>query len=254
MGKVSATTNSGPWSTSFQAEGIKSDGYRVNNSLEQQNAVGDIRYTTADFTAYFDVSGDNQHLGFPGPRTVDPSIGLNELATDRKGTNTPFDYGNKQDANATGGFTKTLWNGAELIVDGGYRNKQTQAAFLDGTDPFFFSYVNATLQTWSLTPRLSIKNSMFGLPSTILTGVDFYDYNYVQDHRNVQGAIPIHTYDLSHRFVLWRPDSGHPCYRDRPVEQRSRLRRGILLRHAGGAAGHHPSQSRAAYRHRTPFQ
>jgi len=30
-----------------------------------------------------------------------------------------------------------------------------------------------------------------------------------------------------------------PRYRDRPVEQRSRLRRGILLRHAGGTAGHH---------------
>jgi len=210
MGKVSTTTNSGPWSTSFQAEGIKSDGYRVNNSLNQQNATGDIRYTTPDFTAYFDVSGDNQHLGFPGPRTVDPSIGLNELATDRKGTDTPFDFGNKQDANATGGFTKTLWNGAELIVDGGYRNKQTQAAFLDGTDPFFFSYVNATLQTWSLTPRLSIKNSMFGLPSTILTGVDFYDYNYVQDHRNVPGAIPIHTYDLSQQTLgaYWQQTIG----------------------------------------------
>ena len=30
------------------------------------------------------------------------------------GTNTPFDYANKQGANATAGFTKTLWNGADL--------------------------------------------------------------------------------------------------------------------------------------------
>ena len=85
MASVSATTNSGPWSTSFYGNGIKSDGYRVNNALEQRSGVGDLRYTTPDFTAYLNLSGDNQHLQFPGPRTVDPSIGLNQLVTDRQG-------------------------------------------------------------------------------------------------------------------------------------------------------------------------
>jgi len=47
------------------------------------------------------VSGDDQKLGFPGGRLVDPSIGVNELVTDRCGTGTPFDYGNQQGANAT---------------------------------------------------------------------------------------------------------------------------------------------------------
>jgi iron complex outermembrane recepter protein len=210
IGAVSVTTNSGPWSTSFHGNGITSDGYRSNNSLRQVNGVGDLRYTTPDFTAYFNLSGDNQHLGFPGPRTVDPSIGLNELAANRTGTDTPFDYGNKKDANVTAGFTKTIVNGVDLIIDGGYRNKQTDSAFLDGTDPFFFSYVNATLQTWSLTPRLSVKSTVFGLPSTILTGIDFYDYTYVQDHRNVPGAIPIHTYDLAQQSLgaYWQQTVG----------------------------------------------
>ena len=210
IGAVSVTTNSGPWSTSFHGNGITSDGYRTNNDLRQFNGVGDLRYTTPDFTAYFNLSGDNQHLGFPGPRTVDPSIGLNELATNRTGTDTPFDYGNKKDANVTAGFTKTIVNGVDLIIDGGYRNKQTDAAFLDGPDPFFFSYVNATLQTWSLTPRLSVKSTVFGLPSTILTGIDFYDYSYVQDHRNVPGAIPIHSYDLAQQSLgaYWQQTVG----------------------------------------------
>jgi iron complex outermembrane recepter protein len=123
LASVSATTNKGPWSTSFFGNGINSDGYRVNNALSQQNAIGEIRYTRSGFTAFFNVFGDNQHLGLPGGRTVNPSIGVNEIVTARNGTDSPLDYANQQGANATAGFTKTLWNGAELIVDGGVRNK-----------------------------------------------------------------------------------------------------------------------------------
>src|SRR6202035_3278904 len=104
QGSASVTTNQGPWSTSFFANGVNTDGYRTNNALSQQNGVGEVRYTTPDFTAFFNVSGDNQELGFPGGRTVNPSTGVNELVTARSGTDTPFDFGNKQGANATAGF------------------------------------------------------------------------------------------------------------------------------------------------------
>src|SRR6185295_6468475 len=43
---ASASSNAGPWSTSFSGVQINSDGYRVNNRLAQQNAIGDVRYTT----------------------------------------------------------------------------------------------------------------------------------------------------------------------------------------------------------------
>ena len=84
MASVSAATNSGPWSTSFYGNGIKSDGYRVNNALDQRNGVGNIHYTTPDLTAFLTVSGDDQKLGLPGGRLVDPSIGVNQLVTDRR--------------------------------------------------------------------------------------------------------------------------------------------------------------------------
>src|SRR5258705_844331 len=171
LANVSVSTNSGPWSTSFYGNAIKSDGYRVNNALDQRDGVGNINYTTPDLTAFLTLSGDDQKLGLPGGRTVTPT-GLNQLLTDRTGTNTPFDYGNKQGANATAGFTKTLWNGAELIVDGGVRDKKQQSGFFGNSPSITFNYVDTHLQTWSLTPRLSIKNPILGVPSTILTGVD----------------------------------------------------------------------------------
>jgi iron complex outermembrane recepter protein len=207
MASVSTALNSGPWSTSFYGNAIKSDGYRANNALDQRNGVGNLNYTTPDLKAFLTVTGDDQKLGFPGGRTVDPSIGLNQLVTDRRGTNTPFDYGNQQGASATAGFTKTLWNGAELIVDGGVRDKKTQSGFF-GAIPFasplpsFSStYNDASLQTWSITPRLSIKNSILGVPSHILTGIDYYDATFRQDRGAFKGLAPTHIYDLSQQTL-----------------------------------------------------
>ena len=210
FGSISATTNLGPWSSSAYGNAIQSDGYRVNNALTQRNAIGDIRYTTPDLSAFLTLSGDNQHLGLPGGRIVDPGAGINQLATDRRGTASPFDYADKQGFNATAGFTKTLWNGAELIVDGGVRNKWQQAGFFGATTAVPFNYVDTTLTTWSITPRLSIKNPMFGLPSTILTGIDYYDATYHSDRPLFKGAAPIHVFDLRQQTLAayWQQTVG----------------------------------------------
>jgi iron complex outermembrane receptor protein len=201
LGNVSASTNSGPWSTSFYGNAIKSDGYRVNNALDQINGIGNINYTTPDLKAFVTLSGDDQKLQLPGGRIVDPAAGINELLTDRRGTSTPFNYTNKQGANVTAGFTKSLWNGADLIVDGGVRDKKQQGGFF-GTDLTMpFNYVDSHLQTWSITPRLSIKNAIFGVPSNILTGIDYYDATYHSDRPEFKGAPPIHVYDLSQQTL-----------------------------------------------------
>jgi iron complex outermembrane receptor protein len=207
MASVSTALNSGPWSTSFYGNAIKSDGYRENNALDQRNGVGNLNYTTPDLKAFLTVTGDDQKLGLPGGRIVDPSIGVNELVTNRRGAATPFDYANQQGASATAGFTKTILNGVDLIVDGGVRKKDTQSAFF-GTVPFasplpsFSStYNDASLQTWSITPRLSIKNSILGVPSQILTGIDYYDATFHQDRGAFKGVPPTHIYDLSQQTL-----------------------------------------------------
>ncbi|MBR0695709.1 TonB-dependent receptor [Bradyrhizobium lablabi] len=203
VGSVSATTNSGPWAASFYGNDFKSDGYRVNNAIDQRDGVGNLNYTAPDLTAFLTITGSDQKLGFPGGRFVDPSIGLNELATDRRGSSTPFDYGTQQTASATAGFTRTLMNGVDLIVDGGYRQRDTQSGFF-GTMPsisFASTYNNATLETWSITPRVSIKSAMFGLPSTVLTGIDYYDSTFLQQRGAFKDVPPIHTYDLTQRTL-----------------------------------------------------
>ncbi|WP_291849427.1 TonB-dependent receptor [Bradyrhizobium sp.] len=210
MASVSTALSSGPWSTSFYGNAIKSDGYRVNNALDQRNGVGNLNYTTPGLSAFLTLSGDDQKLGFPGGRLVDPSIGLNQIVTDRRGTRTPFDYGNQQGASATAGFTKTLWNGVDLIIDGGVRDKKQQAGFFGLLPTVPFSYVDSQLQTWSITPRLSIKNMAFGLPSAVLTGVDYYDATYHSARPQSKGAAPIHVYDLQQQTIAgyWQQTVG----------------------------------------------
>ncbi|MDI1262725.1 MAG: TonB-dependent receptor [bacterium] len=203
MAAISTAVNSGPWSASFYGNGIKSDGYRVNNALDQRNGVGNINYTTPDLTAFLTVTGSDQKLGFPGGRLVDPSISVNQLVTARTGTGTPFDYGNQQTASVTTGFTKTLMNGVDLIVDGGYRKRDTQSGFfgLVPTASFTSTYLDAALQTWSITPRLSIKNTILGLPSTILTGIDYYDSTFNQQRGAFKGLAPTHVYDIAQQTL-----------------------------------------------------
>jgi iron complex outermembrane receptor protein len=204
--------NSGPWSTSFYGNGIKSDGYRANNALDQRNGVGNLNYTTPDLTAFLSVTGSDQKLGFPGGRLVDPSIGVNELATDRRGTSTPFDYGNQQAASVTTGFTRTLMNGVDLIVDGGWRQRDTQSGFFGAvpTISFASTYNDAALQTWSITPRLSVKNAIFGLPSTILTGIDYYDSTFREARGAFQGVDPYHIYNIEQQTLAgyWQQTIG----------------------------------------------
>ncbi|MGG6497844.1 UNVERIFIED_CONTAM: TonB-dependent receptor, partial [Bacteroidetes bacterium 56_B9] len=48
--------NKGPWSSSLNGTLFASDGYRANNALNRINGVGDVRYTTPDFSAFLTVT------------------------------------------------------------------------------------------------------------------------------------------------------------------------------------------------------
>ncbi|HWW47531.1 MAG TPA: TonB-dependent receptor [Xanthobacteraceae bacterium] len=206
-GSISLTTQSGPWSTAVFANSLTTDGYRENNKQTQRNAVGEIRYIGPQFSAFLNLSADDQHLGLPGARYVNPALGINELVTDPRGATTPRDYADKQGLNATAGFTYRLSDTVDLIVDGGVRSKKQQGAFFS---PFAEAYVDSALQTWSVTPRLDIRSDAFGLRSRILTGLDYYDAAYDQTRSQFRNSAPIHIYNLSQRSfaTYWQQTLG----------------------------------------------
>jgi iron complex outermembrane recepter protein len=191
----SANTSAGQFATSVFANAIRSDGYRENNKLRQENAVGDFRWTDGrDTTAYFNISADNQHLGLPGGRRV--TLTTSELVTDRRGAATPFDFGEKKGLNATLGVTRVLWQGTELVVDGGVRNKKQESGFFSAFGTDFNSGFKADLTSLSITPRVLSQHVIGGAPGKLITGIDVYHSMYDSDRSRNLGEAPIHNYDL----------------------------------------------------------
>ena len=192
---TSTNTSAGQFAASMHANAIRSDGYRENNKLRQENAVGDFRWTNGrDATAYFTISGDNQHLGLPGGRRV--TLTTNELVTNRRGAATPFDFGDKNGINATLGMTRMLWQGTELVVDGGVRHKNQESGFFSAFGPAFDSGFKANLTSLSVTPRLLSRHMVGGAPGKLITGIDVYHSIYDQNRSLHLGDPPIHHYDL----------------------------------------------------------
>ena len=199
-GNASFSGSSGPWSVSVYGLAMNSDGYRENNNYKQLSGVGDFRYTVQEGSAYLNLSGDDQDIGLPGARRVDPRVGMNQLITNRRGATTPYDFAGKQGASVTGGITRMLAPGVELIVDGGTREKKQQAQFYFATPMVAtlnpLSAVDTTLQTSSLTPRFRLNGITAGIPWNATTGIDYYLSSYASDRSQFLGALPINRYNL----------------------------------------------------------
>jgi iron complex outermembrane receptor protein len=202
---ASANASSGAFTAAVYGNAINSDGWRINNALRQRNGIGDFRYATPEGSAYLNLSADEQDLGLPGARRVDPRTGLNQLVTDPRGATTPTDYANKQGVSGTAGVTRKFADGTELILDGGVRQKAQQAAaMLAGAE----NYIDTTLTSWSFTPRVINPHHLFGMPSKIIAGIDIYDADYDSDHGLHKGNTPIHRYALGQRtFAAYAQES-----------------------------------------------
>ena len=195
-GNVSANASSGPFAASVFANAVNSDGYRVNNALQQRNAVGDFRYAVDGGTVYANISADDQKLGLPGARRV--TLTTSEIETDRTGATTPTAFADKQGVSATLGYTRTLLNGLELIIDGGVRQKKQQAfSSISG----FNTSDDRSLVTYSFTPRFIAQGNVFGLPSKVIAGLDFYDATLHANRGAKLSDPPVHRYALMQRSL-----------------------------------------------------
>ena len=174
--------NSGALATYIGAHGVRSDGYRDNNDLEQTSLNGDVRYSHSNGELFLKGWWDDQDLDLPGPRNVNPALGIDELSDDRKGTGTPDDYADQRGYSLATGYTRYWDSGAEAVLDIGYRSKNQKAYFDDYTFGGTYSdYLDSDLQTWSLTPRIILPHTLAGRAIQTIAGIDYYDSDYDSD-------------------------------------------------------------------------
>ncbi|MDO9411693.1 MAG: TonB-dependent receptor [Pseudolabrys sp.] len=204
--KLSASGSFGPFSTAVFANTFNSKGYRDNNQTRQNQAVGDLRYNIDSGSVFFNIAADRLDQHLPGPRTIanGPFVGnINEFANNPRGTNYPLDYGKRDNIAVRGGVTRDLWSGAELIVDGSVRRKDTTFATFNPLNSTFLApntpiaYNDTTLEAFSFTPRLNLDRNFGDIRAKAIAGVDLYRTTYKANRALFQGAAPNHVYDFN---------------------------------------------------------
>lgn len=151
-----------------------SKGYRDNNRDIQSTASAETRWSGGGGDLSLRFAGASENLRLPGARTVQPSMGLDELETDRKGASTPKDYALRDD-----NILQLDWSRSASAVSGivgvSYRQK-AQKSYFDFKG--FPDYREIDLDVLALTPRVRFDHSQLGLPGNLVMGFDWYHWNY----------------------------------------------------------------------------
>lgn len=195
QGQLYANHFSGSLGLNLIASNYVSDGYRDNNENRQSNVQAELRLLTQGGDVSLKLADDNQGIRLPGARTVQPSAGINELETDRRGTSTPLDFAQRRGNRATFDWRHETGVG-QLNLGLGYREKEQTSNFDFGGFP---DYRIADLNVWSVSPRMKFPQPLGGLPNTLVVGVDWYRWDYRLRLSNSSASItqPFNTVDAT---------------------------------------------------------
>ena len=165
--------------------GYDSDGYRTNNRNEQQNTAMNLRWALGEGALDFRAGTDRQDIRFPGNRLIQPSIGLDEYASDRRGTSTPEDFGSRDGLRAGLALAQRL-GGVDFSVGLDYRGKdQRTFAGLNG----FPNFRDDKLEFTSFTPRARVPFNTGPVEHSLTMG---FDWNY-WSYRSRRTDVPEHV-------------------------------------------------------------
>lgn len=154
--------------------GFRSDGYRENNRNEQQNSTLNLRWAVGDGALDLRFGTDRQDIRLPGGRFVQPSIGLDEYASDPRGTGTPLDYATRDGTRAGLSFLQRVGE-AELLLGVDFRDKEQLSYFDFGGFP---STRGDDLELVSVTPRVRLPFAALGAGHRLTMGIDWHAWRY----------------------------------------------------------------------------
>ncbi len=173
------------------AQNYEARGYRDNNRNRQSNLALTGTWAGDAMDATVRIAADRQGIRLPGGRQVQPSAGVDQLSTDRRGTSTPLDYAQRDGNQITLDLQGPL-GGGEWIVGLGYRDKSQRSYFDFGGFP---DYRDISLDVFSLQPRYRWRAEVLGSRHSIVIGADFarWDYRLLRSNSVTNIARPFNT-------------------------------------------------------------
>jgi iron complex outermembrane receptor protein len=169
-GQVYGAYGGGGFGVNGSLHGYESDGYRRNNRNEQLNSTLSLRWALGAGSLDLRVGTDSQDIRLPGGRFVQPSIGLDEYAADRRGASTPLDYASRDGTRARLTLQQRFGD-AEFSIGLDTRDKDQRSYFDQGGFP---TYRADDLELRSLTPRIRLPWNRH----TLVAGVDWHQWRY----------------------------------------------------------------------------
>ncbi|HEY5020292.1 MAG TPA: TonB-dependent receptor plug domain-containing protein, partial [Steroidobacteraceae bacterium] len=173
-GQVAGSLVKDSFGINATAYNFRSDGYRANNSDRQANYATGLRWGFGEGFIDLRLAEDHQELRLPGARLVQPSIGLDEYAADRRGTDTPLDYSSRDGHRAAFTLAQKLGD-AELRIGLDWRDKDARAYF---DQQGFPSFRDDALNVTGLTPRIRVPFQLGGLANSLTVGADLTSWHY----------------------------------------------------------------------------
>jgi iron complex outermembrane receptor protein len=179
------------------ARNYDSDGYRDNSRNRESNFALRTTWSGTAAEATLRLAADRQGLRLPGARQVQPSAGIDELATDRRGTSTPLDYA-QRDGNHAAFDLRWQLGAGELALGLGYRDKD-QRSYFDFAG--FPDYRDVALDVWSLQPRYRWQTESFGAEHALVVGLDVvrWDYRLLRSNAPANIDRPFNSVDADQR-------------------------------------------------------
>lgn len=191
--KISAADTVGPYSMSSYGSYVNSRGYRMNNRLVQRTLNTQINRKIKGGNVFLKVGLNGETQGMPGARKVTSTS--SQVADDPRGATTPSDKNKYNGISSTLGITRRLSDNMNLIIDGGFRNKDQEATTVSAYGPQYDSYIDTELVTTSLTPRIEAGLKLGGMDVNSTIGLDYYYADYNSDRKLTKDGAPIHRYD-----------------------------------------------------------
>ena len=173
-GQLYGSHANGNFGINASVYGFSSDGYRVNNRNQQQNSTANLRWAFGDTTLDLRAATDAQDLRLPGARRIQPSIGLNEYATDPRGAQTPLDYASRDGKRAGLALGHRIGD-ADFSLGLDWRTKDQRSYFDQGGFPI---YRADGLEVNSLTPRLRVPFATGDFGHRLTLGADLNAWRY----------------------------------------------------------------------------